>query len=250
MIDIHNHYLPGVDDGADTLEDSLALVRLAVAQGITKVVCTPHYHHGRYDWDEAAVTSAFAALQSAVREEALAIDLARSAEVRFSDEILIDLKQGRIPFIGQWQGRDALLLELPHGQVPVGVDVFLKWLLKEGIQPIIAHPERNKGIMRDVRRAAELAKAGAVFQLTAGSLAGHFGESAQSVAEHLLLQGSVQFVASDAHNLKRAPAMADACLAIENVVADAGKAEALIAALTLHNPQQLTARLFGQSSYA
>ena len=51
MIDIHNHYLPGVDDGADTLEDSLALVRLAVAQGITKVVCTPHYHHGRYDWD-------------------------------------------------------------------------------------------------------------------------------------------------------------------------------------------------------
>ncbi|NRB42245.1 MAG: capsular biosynthesis protein [Pseudomonadales bacterium] len=249
MIDIHNHYLAGVDDGAETLADSMALVRLAVEQGIKKVVCTPHYHHGRYDWQQDKVTAAFTELQQAVADDGLPIALACAAEVRFSDEILIDLKQAKIPFIGLWQGREALLLELPHGQVPMGVDVFLKWLLKEGIQPIIAHPERNKSIMRDVRRADELVKAGALFQLTAGSVVGDFGEAAKKVSEYLLAQGSVQFIASDAHNLKRAPAMAEAAVVLQDFAAASlpGGAEAgqeLVQMLMHENPESLTQSLF------
>ena len=249
MIDIHNHYLAGIDDGADTLADAMDLVRLAVEQGIKKVVCTPHYHHGRYDWLADKVAAAFSELTSAVKSEGLAIELAYAAEVRFSDEILIDIKQRKIPFIGCWQGRDALLLELPHGQVPVGVVALLKWLLKEGVQPIIAHPERNKAIMRDPRRAEELIKAGALFQLTAGSIVGDFGEKAKETAELLLRMQCVQFIASDAHNLKRAPAMSQAADALEvfadtHIVGGRKVGRILAQALMQENPQQLTASLF------
>ena len=249
MIDIHNHYLHGVDDGAVTLNDSMALVRLAVEQGIKKVVCTPHYHHGRWDWQVDNVVAAFAELEAEVAAQQLDISLAWAAEVRFSDEILIDFKQGKIPFVGQWQGRDALLLEMPHGQVPMGIDALLKWLLKEGVQPIIAHPERNKAVMRDIRRAEELHKAGALFQLTAGSVAGDFGEPARVASEQMLQQGWVHFIASDAHNLKRAPAMAAAHEAVQqygtkHMPGGREAAVELADSLLQHNPQQLTDTLF------
>ncbi|CAA0079907.1 Tyrosine-protein phosphatase YwqE [BD1-7 clade bacterium] len=243
MLDIHNHYLAGVDDGPAELSGSLALVDLAIDQGIQKVVCTPHYHHGRYDWDAGKVTSAFDALVSAVAGR---LDLALAAEVRFSDEVLIDLRKGRVPFIGRWGEMDALLLEMPHQNVPMGIEAFLKWLKKEGIQPIIAHPERNKEVMKSPRRARDLYRAGAVFQLTAGSIAGHFGENALSTAKILLREEGVRFVASDAHNLKRPPAMkaaADA-LATMHDAGDVDVSASRINELMVLNPGVLTAGLF------
>ena len=183
MIDIHNHYLPDIDDGAATLEESMLLARQAVDQGIHRVVCTPHYHPGRYDWQLPQLQQSLSGLEVGIQREGLPLQLAYAVEVRFSDEILIDLKRGKIPFLGQWQGSEALLLELPHNQVPVGVEGLLKWLLKEGIQPIIAHPERNKAIMRDIRRVEVLIKAGALLQVTAGALLGDFGEPACDIAQ-------------------------------------------------------------------
>lgn len=248
MIDIHNHYLAAVDDGPEVPEESLLLARLAVEQGISHVLCTPHYHHGRYDWQAEKVAAAFALLQQQVAEAGLPLTLAYAAEVRISDEILPDIRQGKVPFCGQWQGRDALLLEMPHAQIPVGIEALLKWLLKEGIQPIIAHPERNKAIMRDVRRAQELTRGGALLQLTAGSVAGHFGPAAQQAAEHLLAQRCVQFIASDAHNPKRPPAMREGAAAVEAFArkqfGDAAAAAKLAEQLSKSNPEQLTASLF------
>ena len=243
MLDIHNHYLAGVDDGPAELSGALALVDLAIEQGIEKVVCTPHYHHGRYDWDASVVDAAYAELSEAVGDR---IQLALAAEVRFSDEVLIDLKQNKVPFLGRWNAKDALLLEMPHQGVPIGIEAFIKWLLKEGIQPIIAHPERNKEVMKSPRRAKDLVRAGAVFQLTAGSVAGHFGEAAQSTSVILLNEPGVRFVASDAHNLKRPPAMQDAADAL-NALHEAGEVDASsqrIDELLISNPIALTETLF------
>lgn len=98
-----------------------------------------------------------------------------------------------------------MLLELPHGEVPFGAERMTQWLLKQGIMPVIAHPERNKGIMQQPTRLRPFLKQGCLLQVTAASVAGLFGEPAQRLAHHLLRERVVSVMASDAHNLKYRP---------------------------------------------
>ncbi|MGI9277741.1 MAG: tyrosine-protein phosphatase [Endozoicomonas sp.] len=243
MIDIHNHIIPGIDDGATNLDMSLRLLEQAIEQGITHIVCTPHMHPGRFDNDRQSIEPAFMDLKSEVAKRALPVKLAMAAEVRISDELMVQLKMKQVPFLGQWQGRPAVLLEMPHGQVPFGVENLLSWLLRQDIQPIIAHPERNKEIMRSPDRAQELSDRGALFQLTAGSVTGDFGEPARQTSSWLLDSKLVSFVASDAHHPeRRAPAMA---AAREVLLQSFG--EPLTLSLTETNPMSLTRALFGDA---
>ncbi|GAA4648319.1 tyrosine protein phosphatase [Kistimonas scapharcae] len=241
MIDIHNHIIPGIDDGAAEMADALDLLRLAVADGITQVVCTPHMHAGRYDNDIDTIRPAFAALQQAASQASIPLRLAMAAEVRVSDEFMVQLRRGRVPLVGQWQGSDSVLLEMPHQQVPVGLDNLLAWLQRQNVRPVIAHPERNKELMRYPERSLKLVERGALFQLTAGSVAGHFGGQAQDTARWLLDRELVQFVASDAHHaVRRPPAMKAAADTLQEWYG-VGVRDLLTDTL----PRQLTESLFG-----
>ncbi|OED44503.1 hypothetical protein ACH42_07310 [Endozoicomonas sp. (ex Bugula neritina AB1)] len=240
MIDIHNHILPGIDDGATDIEDSLNLLRLAIDDGITKLVCTPHMHAGRFDNDANSIQPVFERLTDAVAKADLPIKLAMAAEVRISDEFMIQLKRQQVPFIGQWQGRQAVLLEMPHQNIPMGLDNLLNWLDRQEVQVIIAHPERNKEIMRYPERALKIAEKGVLFQVTAGSVAGRFGENAQTTARWLLDRECVDFMASDAHHVvRRPPAMKAA-----SKVLDEWFGVPLRERLTLTSPDILTGTLF------
>ncbi|WP_461536549.1 tyrosine-protein phosphatase [Spongorhabdus nitratireducens] len=246
MIDIHNHIIHGIDDGAQTLDDALELLQLATENGISHLICTPHMHPGRFDNNRDTIAPPFAELDAAVKERNMPIKIAMSAEVRISDEFMIMLRRGKVPFIGQWEGMDCVLLEMPHSNVPVGIENLLSWLKKQNIRPIIAHPERNKEIMRHPERSLKLAERGALFQLTAGSVAGHFGSQAQEISQWMLSQEKelIQFVASDAHNVnRRPPAMREAAVVLDQWV---GEAQRVM--LTETNPHQLTASLFGEAS--
>ena len=147
MIDIHNHIIPGIDDGAVDISMALEMLGMAESQGITHLVCTPHMHPGRFDNDGGSIALAFARLQEAVCQTRLSIQLAMAAEVRMTDELIVQLAQDKVPFVGRWQGRPALLLEMPHSRIPTGIEKLLVWLQQQNIQPVIAHPERNKEIM-------------------------------------------------------------------------------------------------------
>ncbi len=206
MIDVHCHLLPGIDDGARDLDEALALCRLAVANGITHSVVTPHIHPGRWDNDRHTIEAAHALLTDALSREGVALEVGIASEVRISPEVLQMLPQSRIPFLGHWgDGRKVMLLELPHSHVPPGSDKLVEWMMRQDILPMIAHPERNKDVMRDFDKLVPFVEVGCLLQVTAGSVAGSFGEPARETAVRILERGWVTLLASDAHNEKHRP---------------------------------------------
>jgi protein-tyrosine phosphatase len=205
MIDLHTHFLNGIDDGAQTLEESLALARAAVADGIVACAVTPHIHHGRFENQKTHIALHVEAFRLTLKEQSIPLQVYMGAEVRLSVEALEQILQGEVPFLGAVNGCQIMLLELPHEHMPVGTLQFVNKLLGMNIRPLIAHPERNKAIMADPRKVLPLVDAGCWLQVTGGSITGDFGTSARKTALHLLDEGLVHIVASDAHNIRSRP---------------------------------------------
>ena len=224
MIDLHCHLLPGIDDGPETLAEALAMARLAVAAGIKRSVVTPHLHVGRWDNDLARIEAAAVAYRAALAEAGIALEIGFAAEVRSDYAILPLIEEGRVPFLGATGAHKVMLLEFPHGHVPVGSDKLVDWLLAHGVRPMIAHPERNKDLMRDPARLAPFIGAGCLVQITADALAGGFGEVSRTRAIEFLERGWVSVIASDAHDCEARPPRIAPGLAVASEVV--GKAAA------------------------
>ena len=205
MIDIHCHILPGIDDGAKDMAESLALIRLAIEDGVKRMVVTPHLHFGRFDNTLAVIKSSFAALQHAVKDEQLAIELAYAAEVRLDSDIIPFVQRNELPLYGTFQGQQYMLLEFPHSHIPAGSEMLVKFLKKNNITPVIAHPERNRDLLKAPHKIKAFVRLGCWFQVTGSSLTGDFGEDCQQLALNYIEQGFIHIVASDAHNVKRRP---------------------------------------------
>ena len=205
MIDLHSHFLPKVDDGPDTLEQSLDLARFAVENGITHSVLTPHIHPGRYDNERLEIEIGVDKLQVALNRQGIPLDLSAGAEVRISAETIYMVAQEQIPFLGELGGYKILLLEFPHDTIPVGSINLVQWLMAKDIRPLIAHPERNKDVMRDIEKITPFLEEGCLLQLTAASVAGNFGKEAETIARHMLENDWVYEIATDAHNIEHRP---------------------------------------------
>lgn len=205
MIDLHTHFLHGIDDGAQTLAESLDLARVAVADGITAAAMTPHVHPGRYNNFKTAIHTHVAAFQLALDAQNIPLRVFPGGEVRFGMESLDQLLANEVPFLGKVNGTAVMLLEFPHSHLPAGARQFVDKLLQLNIRPLIAHPERNKSVMDDPTRIHPFVEAGCWLQLTASSLTGQFGAPAQKAALHLLDDDWAYIVASDAHNLLSRP---------------------------------------------
>jgi protein-tyrosine phosphatase len=205
VIDLHCHLLPGIDDGPETLELALQLARHAVTSGIQVSMVTPHMHAGRYENRATGIRKAAAEFQAALDQQGIALRLQVAAEVRLDHEVLSWIAEGHVPFLGRWHDENIMLLELPHSHVPVGADKLVEWLLKQGVRPMIAHPERNKDIMRSTEKLIPFIRLGCLLQVTAGAVAGGFGEGARVRAVDLLGKGWVTVLASDAHNMDSRP---------------------------------------------
>ncbi|MGL1958251.1 MAG: hypothetical protein OCD00_13140 [Colwellia sp.] len=205
MIDLHCHILPGIDDGAPDMAASIALINAAIDDGITHIVCTPHIQLGRFDNNIHSIEQVFNRVVEEVKTRGLVINLAYAAEVRICPEIMFFKQQNTLPYIGQWQDYNVVLLELPHSHVPAGTDQLITWLFKNQVIPMIAHPERNRDILAQYSKFAQLQKLGCLFQLTASSLIGDFGEGAKNLAEKMLIENTITVIATDSHNMKRRP---------------------------------------------
>jgi protein-tyrosine phosphatase len=242
MFDLHCHLLPGIDDGPATLNEALELARIAVANGITHSVLTPHVHPGRYENVKSSISLAVDDYRARLAEAGIGLKLGFAGEVRLSVEILMLVGEDRIPFYGDYRGFQVMLLELPHSHVPVGADKLIQWLLDRKILPMIAHPERNKDIMRKLDKIQPFIEAECLLQLTADSVAGNFGEAAQSTARQLLETGAVTILASDAHNTQyRPPRLAHGVKAAAEVVG-AAEAQAMVST----RPAEIAASQFPQ----
>ena len=205
MIDIHCHLLPGIDDGPETLDEALEMARIAVANGIETAHVTPHLHPGRWDNDLPKITAAVEGYRAALAAAGIPLELGFAAEVRLDYEILPLIEAGRVPFLGILEGYHVMLLEFPHSHVPVGADKFVAWLLARNIRPMIAHPERNKDLMRDPAKLEPFVKEGCLLQVTADAVTGGFGELCATRAREFLERGWVSVLASDAHDTVERP---------------------------------------------
>ncbi|MFT5334844.1 MAG: protein-tyrosine phosphatase [Halioglobus sp.] len=243
MIDLHCHLLPGIDDGPDTMEESIELCAIASADGITHSIVTPHIHPGRWENSYQLVEHLRDELQSSIREQNIPLQLGFAGEVRLTDQIIQQVERGEIPFYGSVDGYNIMLLEFPHAHIIPGSDKLVSWLMSRGIRPLIAHPERNKQVMNDFTPIYSFVEAGCWLQLTAGSITGGFGARAQEAALRMLMENLVAVVASDGHNRKaRKPIMQEASSAIASQFGDAKATE-----LTLLNPALIADSQFNLS---
>jgi protein-tyrosine phosphatase len=219
MIDLHCHILPGIDDGAPDLATSLAMARIAVADGISVIACTPHIYPGLYENNAAGIRIAIAALQKALDAEGIALKLVEGADVHLTPDLVRDLKADLIPTLG---GTRYLLLEPPHHVAPPRFEEQVFNLLANGYVPLITHPERLTWIEMNYPVFLRIAKGGAWLQITAGALTGRFGGRPKYWAERLLDEGPVQVIATDAHSVhRRPPLLAEARVAAEKRVGTA-----------------------------
>ncbi len=206
MIDIHCHILPGVDDGPADLETSVRMLKIAAADGIERVVASPHIvFNGGPSPDD--ICRGLASLKERAEEEGIPVRLCPGADLRLSPELIERIGTEEIPTIN---GSRYFLLELPD-VIPPNTAGFLLDVRAKGFLPIITHPERNCGLLSRPERLTALMEAGAMCQLTAMSITGGFDDRIRWFSRMLLRKGSVDFVASDAHDpVMRKPVLSGA----------------------------------------
>lgn len=215
MVDVHSHILPGLDDGPSTLEDAVAMIRLAAADGTDTMVATPHRFDGVHDVPPvASLRASLAELQAAVGDS---VRLVLGSEVRFTHDIVDHLCVSREALT--INGGAYALVEMPPFDLPAGCERPIYQLASSGIKVVIAHPERNRAIQQRPERFYHLMELGIFGQLDTASLLGRFGKESETTARTLLECGLVHVMASDGHSpRRRRPVMSDALEVARNLV--------------------------------
>ena len=200
MIDLHCHLLPGVDDGARTLDDSLAMAQQAVSEGISHILVTPHHRNGKYLNPKEAVLEATTALQKELDDRGIGLTLYPSQEIRINGDLMDDIENEDILFIDEEQR--YLLIEFPTLSIPAYTEQLFFKLRQQGITPVIVHPERNQAIIDDPNILLPFIERGALTQVTASSYVGAFGKDIARLSNQLIEANLVHILASDAHNTR------------------------------------------------
>ncbi|MGM8366178.1 tyrosine-protein phosphatase [Virgibacillus sp. W0181] len=197
MIDIHCHILPGVDDGAKTEEDSLAMAKAAVEQGIHTIIATPHHKNGSYENDRGQIEKHLTFLNDLLQSEQIPLTILGGQELRINGDILTDIENGEILPVNDTK---YVLIEFPSSSVPHYAKQMLFDIQVAGLTPIIVHPERNKELLAQPEKLYHFVRNGALTQVTAASVIGKFGKHAQKLSHQLIEANLTHFIASDAHN--------------------------------------------------
>jgi protein-tyrosine phosphatase len=206
--DIHCHLVPGIDDGAKSLDESLAMARLAIDEGFATIICTPHQCGNNSQVTGEMIRSQVAQLQSHLNDAGIPLTVMPGADVRIEPGLVSLLQSGKVVSLADRMRH--VLLELPH-EVYLPLEPLLKELRSAGMTGILSHPERNAGILARPEIMAGLVDGGCLTQVTAGSLLGTFGPASQQTAEQFVSQGLVHFIATDAHGARaRRPLMKQA----------------------------------------
>jgi len=232
MIDLHCHILPGLDDGAKSLEESLDMARIAAGEGIVTVVATPHL----FRWnlaieDIVSVEERRRDLCDALGKNGIPIEIKAGAEVHISHNLVEELRTNRRHLV--INNSSYMFLEFPSAHIFPGVKKLIFDLMSEGIIPIIAHPERNYGFVKNPSLLHDLVQMGALAQANGGSLTGLYGRRAAEAAVRFLTWNLIHFLASDGHHPNSIPPRLSE--AVKRAEAAVGKDEARH--LVVDNPE-------------
>jgi tyrosine-protein phosphatase YwqE len=196
-IDIHSHLLPGIDDGAKNITDTIKLVNAFQDLGITQFITTPHINHYIWNNSEAIISGKYEETKILLEENNLKVPFQSASEYfiddwfdnHFKNEKLLTLKDNYV------------LVEISYLNPPIGLYKTLFELQVAGYTPVLAHPERYLYYRKDFSEFQKLKKAGCLFQLNLLSVVGYYGERIAKTAEELLKTGMYDFTGSDVHHM-------------------------------------------------
>ncbi|MFQ5633553.1 MAG: tyrosine-protein phosphatase, partial [bacterium] len=195
LYDIHSHTLPKIDDGSSSWEETLQMVRQAHATGTTDLAITHHIIRPADYRKENEILEKFAALKELLQKKEVPLNLHLGAELYYSPDLKLNHRISTYNNNGRY-----FLVEFPMQGIPKFCDERFFEFIVDGKNPILAHPERNLGILRNPTRAFEFVQKGVLLQLNAGSVTGIYGEPVRQLALQLLDAKLIHFVGSDGHN--------------------------------------------------
>ena len=206
IYDVHCHILPGVDDGAKTLEEAVQLLKAEYAAGVRSVILTPHFRRRMFEPPMELVYDAYERLRYAVRRTNLNLYL--GCEYHVNMDITADLQNGVRPSMAD---SEYVLCEFSAGDAPAWMKERCRELVSRGFRPILAHIERYPELTKDFHLIEELTDLGCFMQVNAGSVLGDDGFRAKQFCKKLIREELLHFIGSDAHDLKHRPPRLGAC---------------------------------------
>lgn len=199
MIDIHSHILPGLDDGSKNMEETLGMVRQLYEAGFKTLIATPHVLEGRDFLSPTEILATTEQVRERVAEAGIPVEILPGAENYIFPDIAKWVRAGKLLTLGNTG--QYILVEFPMLEIPHYTDQVFFELQVLGITPVLAHPERNKGLSDEPERILDWAKKGILFQLNLRSLSGHYGPQARQLAEIMLNSDLIHVIGSDAHRV-------------------------------------------------
>ncbi len=199
FIDIHCHCLPGVDDGAEDQEKSIQMILDAYADGITEIICTPHFHYKRGQAPRETVEHVFHEIREAIEQACPGMKLHFGNELYYHNDLCDRLNEGTVCTLA---GTEYVLVEFSPGAEYGKIRGALLKILQEGYYPILAHVERYQCILKQPELAEELTNAGVYLQVNADAVLGRAGFRTKRFIRKLFQKDLVSFVATDAHDSK------------------------------------------------
>ncbi|MEA3373230.1 MAG: CpsB/CapC family capsule biosynthesis tyrosine phosphatase [Campylobacterota bacterium] len=204
-VDLHSHLIPGIDDGAATIEDSIAMIWRLKLLGYKKLITTPHIMSHRYPNTSRDIKIALYKLQKELKRRRIDIKIEVAAEYYF-DPHFIELLESRdiLTF-----GNKHLLFEMSYGLRPVGFEEGIYKMKSLGYQPVLAHPERYLFMQGNITGYEKIKSLGVLFQMNINSLGGYYGEGARNTVNELISRGMVDFIGSDTHKVRHLERMTE-----------------------------------------
>jgi protein-tyrosine phosphatase len=232
MIDLHCHILPNLDDGPETMEETLVMCGMAFQDGIRTVVAVPHTLNGVYFNNVESILEGVQSLKDILEKAGLEMEILPGADVHANPEIFRMIHDGRVMTLNH-TGR-AVLVEFPEYFFPDTMCRFIESIVEEGVIPVISHPERiiqfqDPGLLK------KMVELGALTQVTAMSLTGEFSQEVQTVTRTFIKEGLVHVIASDAHSARHRPPVLSRAVAEASEIV--GREQALL--MTTGNPRAI-----------
>jgi protein-tyrosine phosphatase len=196
-IDMHSHFIPGIDDGAKTMKDSMELLRAMEEFGYKKVITTPHVMGDFFRNTTAGIRTGLEQVRNAAKAEGLKIEIEAAAEYYYDYDLEGKIRSERLLTFGQ----DYFLFEVSYMNAPDNLDAFIFLLQTSGYKPVLAHPERYPfWYSKNLEHFEKLKNKGVFFQLNINALSGHYSIGAKRIAEQMIDKGWYEFLGSDCHH--------------------------------------------------
>ncbi len=196
MIDMHTHILPNIDDGSESMEETIKMLKEAKEAGFTDIITTSHYIENSYDITKRERKNIINEIKSKLDIENINIKLYNGAEAYISNNIYELIEKEELPTLNNSK---YLLMELPMNNKVLYLENVIYSLESKGITPIIAHPERYSYVQKDIKFVEELVERGVLFQANYGSIIGKYGNDASKSVKKLLKKKLIHFLGTDTH---------------------------------------------------